>query len=73
MTLHPIFRPSLCDLCVLCGKRSVDEKRAGFASVTQLVQAIGTSALSRVGLSTALVRNWSSLFLNRMLNVVSDS
>jgi hypothetical protein len=24
------------------------------------------------GLSNALVRNWSSLFLNRMLNVVSD-
>jgi hypothetical protein len=31
-----------------------------------------TCVPQRFGPSTALVRNWSSLFLNRMLNVVSD-
>jgi hypothetical protein len=33
-----------------------------------LIQAFGLPA----ALPRALVRNWSSLFLNRMLNVVSD-
>jgi hypothetical protein len=31
-----------------------------------------TCVPQRFGPSTALVRNWSSLFLNRMLKVVSD-
>ena len=51
----------------------------GFASVTRRLEE--NNPLFRVqrnfvpqafGLSTALVRNWSSLFLNKMLNVVSD-
>jgi len=35
--------------------------------------ATETTVPQLVGLSTALVRNWSSLFLNRMLNVVSEA
>jgi hypothetical protein len=36
------------------------------------IEATGMSVPQPFGLSTALARNWSSLFLNRMLNVVSD-
>ena len=37
-------------------------------SLLQLIQASGLPT----ALAYAPVRNWSSLFLNRMLNVVSD-
>ena len=64
-------RSALCVLRVLCGDKSVDQKRAGFASVTRLHSSDrNLYSFSGSDLSIAPLRNLVVLVLNRILNVV---
>jgi hypothetical protein len=60
-------------LAALPSTRAIPDRDVFYvAHPIRSIEATGTSVRQPFGLSTALVRNWSSLFLNRMLNVVSD-
>jgi hypothetical protein len=60
-------------LAALPSTRAISQAHVFYvAHLIRSIQAIGASVPQPFSLSAALVRNWSSLLLNRMLNVVSD-
>jgi hypothetical protein len=68
-----LFR--LRDLCDLGGEKPIEEKFAvarTSSPARENARAPQNSVERTDATPYALVRNWSSLFLNRMLNVVSE-
>ena len=54
-----------------CYRDAIRDSRIALSLRDKLIRSL--QLIQAFGLPTALVRNWSSLFLNRMLNMVSEA